>query len=257
MLRSVKELRNYTVRAYDDDIGGVCDFYFDIQTWTLRYLVVETGEWLAKRQVLVSTFAVSTASGNDGCFAVNLTREQIRGSPPIGMTGFISRSDEVRLANSFGWPIYWRGDSRTVPADSQAPPGWREEEGTASPLHSLGAMTGCNIRTTDGEIGHVADFLVDDDSWVIRYFVLDARTWLAGRYVVLSPSWIDQVDWVTGRMKTNLSREAVKNSPPYEPGRPITPAYSTRLKRHYRSQIMRGRITRRLASKNLFHSFPR
>jgi hypothetical protein len=254
MLRSVKELRNYTIRAYEGDLGGVCDFYFDVQTWTLRYLAVETVEWQARRQVLISTIAVSSASRTERSFAVNLTKEQIEGSPLIDQGGSVSRSDEMRLVNYFGWPVYWRVGDKPAPADSGTPSEWWEEERIASSLHSLGAMTGCNIRTTDGEIGHVADFLVDDDSWVIRYFVLDARTWLANRYVVLSPAWIDQFDWLTGRMKTDLSREAVKNSPPYEPGCPITPAYSIRLKRHYRSLIPHSRATKRSAGKTLFHS---
>jgi hypothetical protein len=98
-------------------------------------------------------------------------------------------------------------------------------------------MTGCTVLALDGDIGHVADLLIDVDSWRICYLVLDTRNWLPGRRVVLSPRWIKHIDWVTGRMKIDLNRETVKSSPPYEQARPITPDYSARLQRHYLSHL--------------------
>lgn len=54
MLRSMNDLENYTIRATDGTIGHVTDFYFDDERWVIRYLVVDTGSWLASRKVLIS-----------------------------------------------------------------------------------------------------------------------------------------------------------------------------------------------------------
>jgi hypothetical protein len=58
MLRNLKDLENYAIRATDGDIGHVKDFYFDDEAWAVRYLIVETGGWLSSRKVLISPIAV-------------------------------------------------------------------------------------------------------------------------------------------------------------------------------------------------------
>jgi len=47
MLRSIKQLYGDKLGASDGEIGQVKDFYFDDQNWTVRYLVADTGSWLA------------------------------------------------------------------------------------------------------------------------------------------------------------------------------------------------------------------
>src|SRR5687767_2340606 len=54
MLRNIKDLRGYVIRAIDGTIGKVDDFYFDDEDWGIRYLVVDTGSWLSGRKVLIS-----------------------------------------------------------------------------------------------------------------------------------------------------------------------------------------------------------
>jgi len=58
MLRSTKELEHYAIGATDGDIGHVNDFYFDDDAWVVRYLVVDTGTWLAGRTVLISPISI-------------------------------------------------------------------------------------------------------------------------------------------------------------------------------------------------------
>ena len=58
MLRTAKELIGYTIRALDDDVGHVDDFYFDDRYWLIRYLVVDTGGWLSGRKVLLSPLTI-------------------------------------------------------------------------------------------------------------------------------------------------------------------------------------------------------
>jgi hypothetical protein len=88
-------------------------------------------------------------------------------------------------------------------------------------------------EATDGEIGHVEDFLVDDRIWAIRYVVVDTRNWWPGRKVLISPEWIKRVSWPDSRVYVDLTREGVKASPEYDPDRPLERDYESRLYRHY------------------------
>ena len=58
MLRSIEDLEGFTVRATDGVIGRVKDFYFDDQSWVVRYAIVEMGSWFSSRKVLVSLIAM-------------------------------------------------------------------------------------------------------------------------------------------------------------------------------------------------------
>jgi hypothetical protein len=80
-------------------------------------------------------------------------------------------------------------------------------------LRSTRRVTGYHIHATDGEIGHVEDFIVDDENWALRYLVVDTGHWLPGRQVLISPQWIKGVNWADSCVYMDRSREAVKNSP--------------------------------------------
>ena len=53
-------------------------------------------------------------------------------------------------------------------------------------------MTGYHIEATDGGIGHVKDFIIDDETWAIRYLEVDTRNWWPGKKVLVSPQWINR-----------------------------------------------------------------
>ena len=59
-------------------------------------------------------------------------------------------------------------------------------------LRSSRAVTGYHIQATDGDLGHVEDFIVDDHSWTIRYMVLDTTNWWPGKKVLVAPDWIER-----------------------------------------------------------------
>jgi sporulation protein YlmC with PRC-barrel domain len=100
-------------------------------------------------------------------------------------------------------------------------------------LRSLEEVKGYHIQATDGKIGHVEDFIVDDESWEIRYLVVDTRKWLHGKQVLLSPKWIQEIKWLESNVYVDLSREAVRNSPKYDPFSPVNREYEIRLYDYY------------------------
>jgi hypothetical protein len=100
-------------------------------------------------------------------------------------------------------------------------------------LRSTREVIGYHIRATDGKIGHVEDFIADDESWTIHYMVVDTQTWLRGKRVLIAPAWVSKVDWVEKSVYVNLRKESVKDSPEFDPTKPINREYEVRLYDYY------------------------
>src|SRR5678815_3470573 len=109
MLKGAEKLTGYRLGAIDGEFGKVKDFYFDDETWTIRYLVADTGGWLPGVQVLVSPFAVKSVDDAEKHINVSLTKAQIENSPSIDTDKPVSRQFELKYYQYFGWPMYWYG----------------------------------------------------------------------------------------------------------------------------------------------------
>ena len=237
MLRSIKSLSGYKIHAKDGDMGKVYEFFFDDEAWTIRYLVIDTGTWLPGRKVLISPlFAISNPDWKSQTFPVDLTKEQVKNSPEVDVDKPVSRQHQIELHKYYGWPAYWSpgvaaGAPPVTPVVTQIAKekATREEEKGDPHLRSTREVTGYHIHATDGEIGHVEDFIVDDESWIIRYMIVDTRNWLPGRKVLVSPAWVKKVSWSDEMVDVDLSRKSIKDSPEYDPSAPINQEYEMRL----------------------------
>jgi hypothetical protein len=107
------------------------------------------------------------------------------------------------------------------------------KESADSHLRSTDEVTGYHIEAADGEIGHVKDFIVDDETWAIRYLEIDTRNWLPGKKVLLSPQWINNVSWPQSKVYVDLTRETIQNSPEWDDTIPVTREYEYRLHEYY------------------------
>jgi uncharacterized protein YrrD len=246
MLKTVDELKGFTIGATDGEIGKVVDFYFDDEKWTVRYLVVDTGGWLTGRQVLISPLAITKLEWHANRIDVGLTKSQVENSPSIEADKPVSRQHEADYFTYYNYPYYCAGPyvwgpaamPRQVlaprPTDSQAREIAAMKQASENVhLRSIREVTGYYIEAKDGDIGHVEQFVIDDESWTIRYIVIDTRNWLPGKKVLVSPEWISSVSWSDGRVYVDLSRDAVKNCPEYDPYQPIERDYEDRMYRHY------------------------
>ena len=109
MLRSMKNLEDYAIRATDGIIGHVKDFYFDDEAWVIRYLVVDTGTWLSSRKVLISPISIGHPDWTDRVLPVSITKEQVKNSPDIDTQKPVSRQHEIQYLGYYGYPYYWGG----------------------------------------------------------------------------------------------------------------------------------------------------
>jgi uncharacterized protein YrrD len=248
MKRNLKSLVGYTMGATDGEIGKVRDFYFDDQSWTIRYLVVETGGWMSDRKVLISPQAVKGRDWHEKVFPVALTQEQVKNSPDIDTEQTVSRQHEIELYKHYPWTHYWAGglwaagigttgmmvgDPEPVEEHLHEGPPGEPHKGSQSHLRSYVNVKGYMIHETDGHIGDVADFIIDDSTWRIDYLVVDTGSWLPGKKVLLSPRMIRSMDWVTSMVHVNESKEQLRHSPEFDAEHFMTDAYQKKLQDYY------------------------
>lgn len=231
MLRNVKDLKGYTLRATDGLIGTVDDVYFDDEDWTVRYLIVDTGTWLSGRKVLISPLAIGDPDWLGQWMPVALTTAQVEQSPDIDTRQPVSRQQEAAYFSFYSYPYYWGGAGlwgvggfpRSLTAEhrigqASTAAGSADTARTAedSHLRSCRAVTGYHVHATDGDLGHVEDFLIDERTWAVRYLIVDTSRWWGGHQVLLAPQWISAVSWSESKVSVDLTRRGIKQAPQYD-----------------------------------------
>lgn len=234
MLRSANELKGLTVRGDDGDVGHVDDFYFDDDRWTVRYIVVETGGWLARR-VLISPASFRSTDWRGGAIDLSLTRDRIRNSPDADLHAPISREYERAYSAHYGYAPYWAGPGYwgigaypaalaysaalyTAGATRAERTAAAVQESPEAHVRSSTAVIGDHIQATDGEIGHVDDLVVDDESWAIRYLRVDTSNWMGGKPVLVPQRSLQQADWASAKIHVALTKDQIQRSPRYDAG---------------------------------------
>jgi PRC-barrel domain len=244
MLRSVKQLYGYTLGALDGEIGHVKGFYFDDKDWVIRYLVADTGSWMIGHKVLISPYAVGSIYPGGKILQVRLTREKIEESPSIETQLPVARQHELAYYRYYNWPIYWGGPGLWgtgpvpfVPSDFEL-----EEQEEArqintpdapdSNLRSTLEVTGYHVQATDGEIGHVEDFIIEDENWEIKSLVAATGHWWSGKDVVVPRKAVTKVSWEDSKVFVNISRESLLQEPEYQHSFVEQEEQDSRLFRH-------------------------
>jgi hypothetical protein len=241
MLINTNQLRGLSIHASDGELGTANEFYFDDESWAIRYLTVETGGWLGGRQVLISPYSILRMDLEGRRVDVTLTKGQVEQSPNIDTHKPVSRQHEVSYLDYYGYPYYWGGpylwgpenypSGMALPILTAANP--RTEESADSHLRSTAAVAGYHMEAIDGEIGAVNGFIVDDHAWAIRYVEGVTRNWWPGKDILFSPAWIKRVSWAESEVHVGLTREAIKSCPEYIESRPITRDYENEVYLHY------------------------
>ena len=86
----------------------------------------------------------------------------------------------------------------------------------ARALRSTSRSTGYHLHATDGEIGHVDDFLIGEESWRIRYLLVDTSNWIGGRSVLVSCDALQRIDRDRGTLHVSATRDAIRNGPSFD-----------------------------------------
>jgi hypothetical protein len=256
MLRNASAINGDAIAASDGRLGTVSDFLFDDASWLVRWLVVDTGNWLSGRKVLLPPSVLGHPDPKTKEFPVRLTMQQVKDSPDIDTERPVSRQIEANIYDYYGWRPYWgeywaRGygylggygfDDGAMEA-LPLPGSMRRAEDIATAQHSdddphlrsVAAVAAYNIHASDGEIGHVEDFLLEDSDWSIHYLVVDTKNWWHGKKVLISPRLVREIDWTDSLVNLNVDRQRVKNSPAYTASTTVDRAYENHFHDYYRA----------------------
>ncbi|MEJ6981264.1 PRC-barrel domain-containing protein [Pedobacter sp. P351] len=233
-------LIGFTIWATDGEIGRVKNFYFDDETWKIRYLIVKTGSWLFGRKVLVSPVALKTPFWDAESFPVNLSKDQVRNSPDIDTEKPVSRQQEQDLHHHYSWP--YDDNSRlasistgtiggvippSMPSKNKISEEVRNEDDFSDQetsvavtnsdphLRSFKEVVGYKIFTSEHKIGRVDDFLMDND-WSIPYMVIETGKWHPGKRIVTSTGKVQRIEWKDSSVFINEKLDSLKNSLEYD-----------------------------------------
>ncbi|MFD2162689.1 PRC-barrel domain-containing protein [Paradesertivirga mongoliensis] len=254
MLHSIQSLLGFTMGATDGEIGKIKDFYFDDKTWKVRYLVVETGNWLVGRKVLLSPVALHNPDWQSKVLPVNLSRDQIKHSPDIDTERPVSRQQEADLHSHYSWPYNEQGGigfmttgmvggvvAPDIPfSDRIADEMHHHERDTISDrgpetehhsadqhttgdpnLRSFKDLTGYNIHATDGEFGEVEDLLVDSTTWSIPFLVIETGNWYSGKKILTSTNAVSRIQWEDSSVHLTQTTNTLRGCPEYDYNEPI------------------------------------
>jgi hypothetical protein len=263
MFRRISDLKNYVLEARDGDLGRCKDFLFYDRSWTIRYMVADTRKWLPGRKVLISPISLGTPEWERSRFPVKLTQQQVQESPRLEEDQPVSQHYEQRLLSYYRYPYYWAGPLawgyQAMPPPVESPvkrevsrqPEEAKIPERAAHLRSAHEVKGYHLQAQDDDIGHVEDFLVDDQTWRIHYLIVDTSNWLPGRKVLVATDWFQGVNWPQREVYVELTRREVEESPEYRSGR-INRGYEEELFGHYGARpYWRGRSEEEVLKKGI------
>ncbi len=249
MLIEVSDFKGFKVAATDGSIGTVTDFLFDDESWTLRWIVVDTGTWLSGRKVLLPISVLGHPNVATGSFPVRLSMANVKDSPALDTHEPVSRQHEERMYGYYNMSPYWgsgfymggyggwsAGLSEAHYADAR-----RRQDAVSAERHrdddlhlrSIDAVTDYNLHATDGFIGHVEGFLIDDSDWTIRFLIVDTKNWWPGKHVLISPRSAQNILWSESLINLDIDRQTIMDSPKYDPSAPLDATLAAQMVRYY------------------------
>lgn len=236
MLWSAETLRSLDCEAADRHAGRITQFYFDEQTWQVRFLVIDAGTWLAADNLLVAPERVRELPADSHTLYLQDRIEVLAQQTPDCLS---SPQTVVAQAVEYGLPLLWNcgavRPARPYPeATEQACAAQINAAAGTAHLQSTEEVAGYRVHAADGLLGHAIDFLIEVPAWRIRYLVVSVHQWRPGKKILLP---IDQVQgiawapaWAEREIQTDLPRQALREAPAYQPGADFKP---TQLDTYY------------------------
>ena len=240
MLFAITGLLGCPVKAGDGHVGSVEDFLFDDRSWKVRWMEVDTGHWLPGRQVLIHPSAIAPldlalpvkrvlpmmSTGDTLVVSIRLTKQQIEASPDARQDEPVTK--QMETAAQLLEPMIFSETAARQAADMES----HRSEGDPH-LRSVVSVNGYRVHATDGDLGHVENFLADDVNWDIRYLVIATRDWWPGKRVQLAPFAVKDIAWSEHRINVNVTRDQVKSSPAWDPLALADHVGEQKLHRHF------------------------
>jgi hypothetical protein len=196
-----------SVDAEDGEIGKLIDFLFDDRDWTVKCLVLDAGDRTGYRRMTLPPHLVLEKDWQDRRLTIaGSASDRIENSSDEPTHADSENSTETETAAIAGWSLLWR---RIV----------KHPRHNIENSHLLGAegVIKYHLHETDGRLGRLVDFLIDEESWKIRFIEADTGAWWPGKRVLIPPERIESIDAAKRVLRLDISRHALKQSLVYHP----------------------------------------
>jgi hypothetical protein len=209
MLHDLNTLIGSSVIATDGEMGAVRNFLFDDHSWLIRYLVVGVGNWFKRQEVVIPIAAVDQPDWATRAFRVGLTKEQVRDSPDVDTEKPVSRQQEIAMEEYWGKMAYWVSTQKNVgapiPTGRKYPLRTKEDPD----LRGVVNVIDYQVWASDGEIGLLEGFILDEASWHLGYLDIKAGDWLLNRSVLIPTQWVRSVSWADCHVNLRHSKAGI------------------------------------------------
>jgi hypothetical protein len=241
MLLKTAKLKEYMIELSGEIRGTIFEMYFDDLFWDIQYLLMTSDNIEKNKIFLISHLALGSPDKKSETIplsanaleierkrkpAVNKTTEESNSIDPIQI---LEISEEISsIASKSNKEIkdlivtILRGkNSIYLPSVKH--------------LRSHNEVLGYNIRAKDGDfIGHVDNFILEGNTWKLKYLLVETRNWLtSGKKILLSPTWIEKINWSSNLVSIDLSKDTITKSPTYDPDKPLNDQFEMQLYKYY------------------------
>jgi PRC-barrel domain len=211
MLHDLKTVIGSSVFATDGEIGNVRNLLFDDCTWTIHYLVVDVGSWLTRKDLVLPITAIERPDWEKKAFHLRLTKKQARDSPGVDAEEPVSRQQEIAMKQYFGSLACWVDSglgASTIPTGRKYPVHTKQDPH----LRSIWNLSGYPVWTTDGELGYLESFIMDETSWHLGYLSVRAGDWLSGGSLLVPTNSVESISWADRRIDLYQTRKGLRRS---------------------------------------------
>lgn len=243
MLVNVSQVEDRKILATDGPIGSIETFLFDDERWVVRYVAVSYGILLWKSTVLISPILVDGTLADGETLQTVLSKKQVKDAPSADIAKPVSRRKEEEFHRYHEIPIYWSGaglwGTAMTPAavrtamretTAQTEPAADEEE---YHLRSTAELEGYRVAASDGEVGRVSDFIVEDDTWAIRYLRIKPTAEIRAESLVISPHWVYEINWFESTIQLSMTGQQLAGAPAVRVDPTMTREDEEKLHEHF------------------------
>jgi sporulation protein YlmC with PRC-barrel domain len=215
-------LTRLSVNATDAHLGHVKDVLFDDQDFVVRYLALDTSQWMPlSKKVLISPISVKEINLDDVSAQLSLSEKLVKDSPPLDAHKPVCREYEEVLFKYFGYGYYWVGPgawgefahpTELANFDPETKKAFEEQNKPKhNHLRSVREIIGYNVCTNGESIGHISDFVVDQDTWSITHLEVELGNWLpGGKRVRLDVNHCEKIDWPSHAAYLTVSKDMLE-----------------------------------------------
>lgn len=223
MLRSIKQMTGYKLLASDGEIGACSDFLFDDQSWTIQYMVADTGGWLSNSKVLISPHSLSDQPVENRGVNVERTKKQIESAPPLASDAPVSKQYQLSWTKYHGLTPYWHNlGPLSTPLAANAMVAMQESANQDENLRSVNEVCGYRVEANSIELkgqvlGRIDDLICSDVDWKIAFVVVETDpSWLRSEKVLIGRDLMATIGWAEKAVYAELSREQLDRCPTYD-----------------------------------------